>query len=260
LPIIINKAEKMKKKQLLKLLLILQKYANQGISLTELLVALVISSIVLTAATSGFVNLLTANRDVESKSVRSGTLSRALSYITEDIKEASSITQEAGGTICTSTDIDSNECLVLTYPAGSELETPGTACTETSPKIYYGYEDITTGSQIWLKPGILKRKVVCSSPSGGNWQVIADGLLSVNEDDTSASFANDTDFCAQDNINWTTGNLYGDNGSGKGGFRFCLNDTTATNRLVRIFLYGNIVGGNGNNVISVNTVSFARAD
>lgn len=247
----------MNKTKLFQLLLIRQKYANQGLSLTESLVALVISSIVLTAATRGFVDLLTANQDVEFKTVQTANLTRALAYMQNEIKGARYITQVSGG-ICSSTEIDSDECLVLTYPNDAEID--GNTCTETDPKIYYGYKDITSGTQTWLKPGILKRKIVCTNSSGGNWQVIADGLISINEDNPRDNFASDTAFCSQGGVNWTTGNLYGDNSSGKGGFRFCLNDTTATNRLVRIFLYDHIVGGNENNLISVNTITFARAD
>lgn len=235
-----------------RLFLINRIQPDSGLSLTELLVAIVISSIVLTAATSGFVNLLRANQDVESKSVRSGTLSRALSYIGEDIKEASSITAEAAGsTNCPSAEVDSDECLVLTYPDSST--------------VYYGYQDLTTGSHVYLKPGILKRQAfddtgtaVLETGQTNAWEkeytVIADGLLgSVNEADPNP-------VCNQDSVNWTgETTVYGDDNT-KGGFRFCLNDSTTTNRLVRIFLYGHIVGGNDNNVISVNSVSFARAD
>lgn len=246
----------MNKIKLFRLLLILKKYAHQGISLTELLVALVISGIVLTGAVSGFINLLTANQDVESKTSRSVALEKALSYMQNDIKGAVSITREPNNTNCNSTAIDSQNCLVLTYSNGVEID--GDTCSKNPPKIYYGYEDIKDGLQIWLKPGTLKRKVVCTNV--GNWQVIADGLISVNENNPRTDFDSDKNFCSQDDVNWTSGNLYGDNGSGKGGFRFCLDDNTTTNRLVRIFLYGHIVGGNDNNMISANTITFARAE
>ncbi len=225
---------------------------ESGLSLTELLVALVMTGIVLTAATSGFINLLRVNKEVESKTVLSSTVSWASSYIVEEIKEASSITSEAAGsTNCPSAEVDSDECLVLTYPDGST--------------VYYGYQDITSGSQIWLKPGILKRQAfddtgnaVLETGQANAWEkeytVIADGLLgSVNEADPNP-------VCNQGSVNWTgETTVYGDDNT-KGGFRFCLNDSTATNRLVRVFLYGHIVVGNDNNRILVNTVTFARAD
>ncbi len=253
----------MNKTKLFKLLLNLQTSANKGLSLIELLLGLLISGIVLTAAASGFTNLLTSDQDVESKTVRSTTLSRALAYMQIDMKEARTITREVATPTgnCDSDDVDSASCLVLTYPNGSEID--GNTCDVNPPQIYYGYQDISTPpgtSQIWLKPGILRRKVFCDTGTTPKWNVIADGLISVNEGNPRASFADDTAFCAQGDANWTSGNLFGDDGSGKGGFRFCLNDTTATNRLVRVFLYGHIVGGNTNNTIPVNTITFARSN
>lgn len=247
----------MNKTKLLKLFLAIQKSAQQGISLTELLVATIMSGIILAIAAKGFINVLTANQGVESKTVRSATLSRALAYIQNDIKGARTVTRTSSS--CTGS--NSANCLVLTYPNSSEID--GTTCTISNPYILYGYEDISSGSQTWLKPGVLKRKVFCDSTTGGNWQVIADGLISGNE--TSQP----TTTCNQDLSQWT-GNttLYGRDSNSKGGFRFCLetDDTdpanaTPNNRLVRIFLHGYIVDGtNTGNTISVNTVGFARAN
>jgi len=73
------------------LLKLLQKRNDLGITLTELLVALVISGIVLTATTSGFINILRANQNVNSKSDQLTSLSRTLVYIQEDIKQAISV-------------------------------------------------------------------------------------------------------------------------------------------------------------------------
>jgi prepilin-type N-terminal cleavage/methylation domain-containing protein len=250
----------MNKYQLLKLFLSLKKSQEKGITLTELLVAIVISSIVLTAAASGLINVLSANQNVESKTVRSSSLNKAVAYIQDDIKAAKSVTQEPQNTNCSSSAISSANCLVLTYPASYNTSLDS-ACTSNTivPKVYYGYQDITNGTQQWLKPGILKRKIVCSNSSGSavttlDWEVIADGLISVRE-------ANPAPACNSELATWTgSSTVYGANSSGKGGFRFCLNDTTATNRLARVFLYGNIVGGNANRVIPVNTVTFARSE
>jgi prepilin-type N-terminal cleavage/methylation domain-containing protein len=244
--------------QLLKLFLFLtlKEHSAQGFTLIELLIAIFISSIVLTVANNAFVNLLISEQNIESKLVRSAGLNRALAYIQNDIKSAKSVTKEATGSNCVSTAISSANCLVLTYPA-SFNPLLNSSCTSTTiePKVYYGYQDISSGNQTWLKPGVLKRKIFCSD-SGGivntNWEVIADGLLSVNEVDPAPS-------CNFELPTWlgdTT--VYGGNSSNKGGFRFCLNDTTTNNRLVRIFLYGHIVGGSAVNQISVNTVVFAR--
>lgn len=243
--------------QLLKLFLNFKYYSAQGFTLVELLIAIFISSIVLTVASNALINLLVSEQNIESKITRSVGLNRALAYIQNDIKSAKSVTQEAMGTNCASTAISSANCLVLTYPI-SFNPLLNSSCTSTTiePKVYYGYQDISTGAQTWLKPGVLKRKIFCSDNAGTavntNWQIIADGLLSVNEVDPVPS-------CNFELPTWpgdTT--VYGSNSSNKGGFRFCLDNTTTSNRLVRIFLYGHIVGGNAVSQISVNTVVFAR--
>ena len=229
--------------------------------LLKLIVALVMSGIILTAASSGFANLLSVNRDVESKSNRSVGLQRALAFMKNEIREGVSITQEAATAwgMCNTSGVTSVNCLVINYRKNQVIN--GDTCDEDEPRIYYGYQDIrSNNSSVWLKPGILKRKVVCTSATGGNWQVIADGLISVNEANPVDAFTNEVDFCSQGGVNnWTTGNLFGANAGGKGGFRFCLGDTTSNNRLVRIFLFGHIIGGNANNIISTNIITFARA-
>lgn len=253
----------MNKINLLKLLFIQQKYKEKGISLMELLVAIILGSIVLTAATSGFVNLLRLNQSVETKTTRSVALTRALTFLQQDIQNARAVTR----TSCTG--VTSTNCLLLTYPTGSRLvDTNGdgvinnndNVCSIPNPYILYGYEDIKTGTQIYLKPGVLKRQLSCITV--GNWQVVADGLVSVDQNNPNPA-------CNQDlGTKWTGATtVYGDNGSGKGGFRFCLDFddtdptiTTPNNRLVRVFLYGHIIGGDNKGTVSVNTIGFARTN
>lgn len=235
---------------------------SEGITLTELLVGIVTGSIVLTVAASGFINLLIRNQDIESKTIRNAGLMKALAYIQEDAKGAKYVTAEKAetgkGKICKPSDVNSDYCLVLTYPDDTLFTQK---CTVDEPKIYYGFKDISgKTSQIWLKPGILKRKIVCSSEKEGNWIVIADGLLGKKEINPVTTVKNSDDFCRQDSINWT-GNLtiYGGNkNDNTGGFRFCLHEdeTNKNNRLVRVFLYGHIINGNP---ISLSTITFTRS-
>lgn len=251
----------MHKTKLFKILLALPKNSHEGLSLIELLVAVIIGGIALTAAASGFINLLTANQEVESKTNRTASLTRALAYMQNDIKAANSVTQEPRGVAnnCSSTAVTSNECLVLTFPDfyAQELNLNCSKTPGSPAKVYYGFDDISTGSQIWLKPGVLKRKVICENNTSTivstNWTVIADGLISANETQPTTS-------CTQDGAaNWAGGStVYGQDSSGKGGFRFCLE--TTNNRLVRIFLYGHVIGGNSDHQLMVNTISFARAN
>ncbi len=244
----------MYKYQLLKLLFKYPKNSNQGISLTELLVALVISGIVLTAGTSGFINLLRVNQDNDSKTVRSSTLTKALAYMQTDIRGARSVTAVTGG-ICTG--VNSTNCLALTYPDGSNLSA-SCGTNSINPVIYYGYENIASSSTTsWLKPGVLKRKVACNNTPNPDWGVIADGLVSSNEDPITINCSADgtpwpnNDSFGQDTTNATPANTLG------GGFRFCLGDNTATNRLVRVFLIGHVIGST--TTIKTDVVGFARS-
>ncbi|NCO75372.1 MAG: prepilin-type N-terminal cleavage/methylation domain-containing protein [Cyanobacteria bacterium] len=224
----------------------------RGITLIELLIAIVVGSIVLTAAASGMINLLTVNNSIESKTIRNAGLVKALAYIQDDIKRAKYITAEkaTSGGNCNSLDIDSGDCLVLTYPDNTPLRV---GCDGVTPTIYYGFKDISNNkNEIWLKPGILKRKIICTNGSVGNWIVIADGLLGKKEVNLITTLINNPDFCTQDSIKWT-GNL---TVYGEGGFRFCLQESHNQNRLARIFLYGHIIN---DKPISLSTIIFTRS-
>ncbi|AFZ48774.1 hypothetical protein Cyast_2834 [Cyanobacterium stanieri PCC 7202] len=222
-----------------------------GTTLTELLTGVTIGGVVITATTGGFINILRANQRVESKSIRMAGLNKALNYLQEDIKQAKFITAEKGDN-CNPTAVNSEYCLVLTFADDTRLRD---GCSGASPKIYYGYRDIRRGEQIWLKPGILRRRIVCET-GAGNWIAVTDGLISVNEDNP---VGDDTpsEFCNQGGVNFSSPSaVYGGNRQGKGGFRFCLDSDSPNNRLVRIFLYGHIIG---ESPLHVNVVTFARA-
>ncbi|WP_017293450.1 PilW family protein [Geminocystis herdmanii] len=230
------------------------KYSCGGLTITELLVSVVMGSVVLTAAASGFINLLKANQHIESKTIRHNGLIKALNYLQEDIKTAKSVTIEPAtvGGYCNSSGIDSQNCLVLTYPHKTPLRE---GCVN-NPTIYYGLQDISGKSpQIWLKPAILRRKIICDK-NQGNWIVVADGLLGKNE--THA--INNKTLCTQDSVTWSSHTtVYGyitHQSNEKGGFRFCLYENHSQNRLVRIFLYGHIINGQP---IKVSTIAFTRS-
>lgn len=67
---------------------------SQGFTLVELLVAVAITGIVITAAGFGLVTILQANKKAEAQAGRRMDLNRALDYIADDIKESSSATTE----------------------------------------------------------------------------------------------------------------------------------------------------------------------
>ena len=223
----------MKKYELLKLFLSLKKSSEKGLSLIELIVALVMSGIVLTMAASGFVNVLRANQDVESKSVRSASLQRALAFIQEDIKQGKSVTMvstsdsppcPSGNTTNVNSPVSSTQCLKITLP--------------NNKSIYYGFDDISNQSitQIYLKPGILKR--YDENETSPSWEVVMDGL--VNTTPSPAPICNSN----------LTNTLHG-----TGGFRFCVE--TTRNRLAQVFLFGYV---DKTTNIPVNVITFARSE
>lgn len=226
------------------LLKLLQQSTNQGITLTELLVALVISGIVLTAMASGFLNILRANRDVESKSNQLNNLSRALTFIQEDIKQSVSVTvSESLDSQCA--DVDS-DCLIIELSNGNE--------------IYYGFKDISDDPSAFLKPGILKRQEYDSSGAilitdqSNAWEeeftTVADGL----EVNNSPFHQAPNPTCGSGSITWDgVATIYGEDNTG---FRFCLQSNDNNNRLARIFLYGHII--ENDTPINVDVVTFAR--
>lgn len=253
----------MKKYELLKLFLTLKKSSEKGLSLIELIVALVMSGIVLTMTASGFINILRANKSVESKAISSTGLQRALALIQEDVKEAKAaiaVTKVSGtpnyDPNCTSA-VDSQECLRLDMPDGG--------------RIYYGYKNISAGENVFLKPGILQRQeYIGSTPvlkdgQTNAWEqlytTIADGLII----DKPNNFVS-SEFCKQDGIAWNNFDttIYGDDSSENGGFRFCLQDNSTSNRLVRVFLHSRRVDDKKiddkrNSESKVSTVGFARS-
>jgi len=68
----------------------------QGFTLTELLVALVITSVLVTGATIGLQTLLQASSRSEQESQARYQMNRALDYITEDIRTADQLWDDAG--------------------------------------------------------------------------------------------------------------------------------------------------------------------
>lgn len=215
----------MNKHQLLKLFLSLEKNSEKGLTLIELIVALVMSGIVLTMAASGFINILRANQDVESKTVTSANLQRALAFIQEDIKQSKSVVKDtcpSGSPTNVTATASSTDCLKITIPnAGSLVD------------FYYGFDDISVGNQIFLKPGILKRY------DGTKWEVVMDGLVNTTPSTT---------------CNSKLGSATGVGPHGMGGFRFCVE--LDKKRLAQVFLFAQV---NNGEPISANVITFARS-
>ncbi|MCX8077306.1 MAG: hypothetical protein N3D76_01475 [Geminocystis sp.] len=227
------------------------KNQEAGVSLMELIVALVIGGITLVLGAVLFVNVLRANKAVESKTVAAAELQRALSFIVEDIKLASNVTMvNRGNTYCPTSQVDSNECLVL------RRNENGTVYV-----ISYGYKDIQNQNTHFYKPGVLKRQVYRQSDNtpvshdyrtlpvtGGqqaawdDYTTVADGLINTTPRVSVACENFEGIKLWQDSsANSNRGQIYGDTSDGRGGVRFCLYNTAGDNRLARVFLIGRTV-------------------
>jgi hypothetical protein len=78
-----------------------------------------------------------------------------------------------------------------------------------------------------------------------SWQFLVDGILGDNEHNPNPT-------CES---GWS--GPYGQNADDKGGFRFCLMNTTDTNRGVQIFLYGYVLSNDIGDTIELNSISYA---
>lgn len=233
-----------------RILSILLSKKNQGLTLTELLVALFISGLVLTTAASSLMMVMRSNQEIESKTVRMASIRRALAYMQEDIKQGRGVTAvtEAIDPKCnTSGDsVESQYCLRITYPDDTDNN------PDTKKQIYYAFDDIKSGPQIWLKPGVLRWKRIEEDGKDSGWWAITDGLISVKENQPSVK-------CNDNTINWRFhSTIYGTDRNNKGGFRFCVDTdpSLGEGRLVRIFLHGHIIGSSTQ--ITDSIIAFTR--
>jgi prepilin-type N-terminal cleavage/methylation domain-containing protein len=155
---------------------------STGFTLTELLVASAITSVVLLLAGSGLVTLLTADQAAEQRQNRKQELNRALAFIGDDIRAAQRINQDASGTVALS--------LEIPIPTSKPPDT----CTPP-PFDHVTYEVRPKNSQLWRGPYILYRhgripgldgsispcsKSDPSKPSQPKNVVLVDGLLNEN--------------------------------------------------------------------------------
>lgn len=128
--------------------------SSAGFTLVELLVAMVITTILVSLAGSGLVSIMSANQKVAAETERRVNLNRALDFIADEIRMANSLS--AGGTGATKT-------LHLTIPSDS-----------TNPnRVYY----IGSSDSNWVGPNTVFRAVgtysTSASVSGGKMIVDA---------------------------------------------------------------------------------------
>jgi prepilin-type N-terminal cleavage/methylation domain-containing protein len=198
-----------------------------GFTLIELLIALFISGVILALGAAGTTTLYQSENKLNRKSSIRIEISRALSYIKDEIE--SSVSVEIDNTSDCTTDFANGDCLKITNNDGTT--------------ILYGFKDINSISSSnnlykWLKPGILRRKE--DSGSGyGNADVLIDGL-------------------AVTGITIPTCSL-GTTMNNNQGFQFCLGSEPSPKKRVEIFLFGYTGQGSSDTPIQLNTSAFAKS-
>jgi hypothetical protein len=216
-----------------------------GIALIELLGALIIAGIVLVVASAGLDVVRNASRKADVRNTRRQELSRAIAYISNDVKEGKSVAKLSSTSCPTKTKKDdgaeidvpgalSEDCLVIT-------KTDGTG----NFNIYYRFADISNlDSASEFKPGILYRQE--KEGTGITAQPLIDGLAIENENDADLTPTCPSGF---------------DGPFGNRGFQFCLEDNTnPDNKTVQIYLYGYTGAGQGDAPIEMTVQGFARSN
>lgn len=126
-----------------------ENVSNQGFTLVELLVGMVVTSIFLVFAGSGLISILQSHRQSEAEVDQHTKLNRAINFIADDIREAKvvSTTAPSGWTV----PADYSAILYLTKPDNSTVA-------------YYAF-DTSSGSD-WQGPQVIYRAAV--SNTAGN--------------------------------------------------------------------------------------------
>lgn len=183
---------------------------EQGFTIIELLIAIVISAIVIGAAGFGLVALLRANRTAEAQSVRRIELNRALDYIADDIRQARQ---------------------VYNYYNPVNAYTGLRIVLADSSTIDYYYQDVSSiTNSIWLKPGVVRRIY-----NNGTSQVLVDGVVNpIAIGDTSIAANQRFNGCL---ANYTAFGYRSSTPTTFGGFLGCTSDTFRT---ASLYLYGTI--------------------
>jgi prepilin-type N-terminal cleavage/methylation domain-containing protein len=144
--------------------------SQRGVTLPEVLVAMVISALVISLAFGAFFTLSNMINRVKLESERRIEFTRAFDFMTQEIRAASRVNQTAAGAVNTAnglTEVLANAGLDLSthlqIPAGGTpvlyLEVPfatppTTACPETFDRVVY---DIRPNPTQWLGPRVITR-------------------------------------------------------------------------------------------------------
>ncbi len=223
--------------------------SSAGFTLIELMIAMALTTIVVSAAGFGLVTMTDNNKKAEAKTQRRIELSRALDFIADDIRMANKV--EAGSSYTIS-------------PASPTCAAPNPVLHLTIPQspsnnniVYYfnniitniGSCTVTNSNSVWIKPAIIKRvqNVITTTIPGVNGSELVDAIT--NRDITPTC---PTDLpTVSPTPDLTTGKVKG--------FYAC---TSSRNpRLVELHLIGELTDSYGNftGTYEVKTRVFARS-
>ena len=243
---------------------IFQKFypLSKGVTLTEVMIAAMISGFVITAAGSALRTMMESNARHEEASQRSLELSRALAYISEDIRMANNIQALVGPTGSPLLDGDPNKVgvFMLTIPDDPNSDDPdfndpafpadgdGDGIPDGDPPEHNIVYFISPSTPTWLPPNTIYRAK--NDYSGGLASLNALNATGVNELIDSIEAPNTPPTC-------NGGILEGD-----AGFYACLIDDdgdTNPDGNAELYLYGRLNNDPTADTYRVDTKAFTRS-
>jgi type II secretory pathway pseudopilin PulG len=199
-----------------------------GLTLVELLMAIVLSSVVISVTGFGLLTMMEANRDSEAKTVRRIELNRAIEYISEDIRMANRIEAVPTGSTLPS---GATGVFLLTLPDDNPNDT---ALTPTNI-VYFIRASTTT----WLPPYTIYR---AKNNYSGGVSIVNLTAVGVNELVDAIAAPSTSPTCS-------SGTLVGTNG-----FYACI---SSDNRTVDLYLYGKLI--KSSEILPVNSKVVTRS-
>lgn len=130
-----------------------------GFTIIELLVAIVITTMMVSLAGFGLVAMMQVNQKAASETARRTNLNRSLDFIADEIRMAKAVNQPASSAVPTPSCGTATGVLDLTMPDSSHV-------------VYY-LNDVSSCSSLWAGPAAIHRV------SGGNDTLLVDAIAPI---------------------------------------------------------------------------------